>query len=503
MSEATPSQGAAPGGSVARNALHLVLGQVATTALAIVFSATLGRRLGAADFGLFFLVTTTVTFAYVVVEWGQVQFVIREVARQPDRAGLLLGTAMAWRAAGAVPVTLLAILVAWVLGYDGRTLGLLALLMLATLPFFLSQAYGMVFRARERMDLDAQVQVAFKALMLPLAIGALALGGGLGGVIVAQGVAGLVALGLAVLRSRGLSLPPLRVARPAWRELLLGGMPILAIGLAVTVQPYLDVLVLTKLVPPAPVGWYGAARNILGTLIAPATILGTASYPRLSRAALDPPQFRSELRAALRPLLGIGALAGVGTYLFADLAVEIIYGQRGGFGPTADILRVSSPALYLVCIDVLLASAVVAVGRPRALAAAKALNVAVCTALAFLFIPWAQARYGNGGIGLVVAFGASEVMMFAAALWVLPRGTMHQGFVADVARSAAASAATLALFQVLPPLPPVVAVPLCILVFFVAAAAVGLVRGDEIRALKAILARRRTDAASAPPSDAG
>lgn len=490
-----------PGGSVARNAFHLVLGQVATTALAIVFSAALGRRLGAADFGLYFMVTTTATFAYVVVEWGQVQFVVREVACAPGRAGVLLGTAMAWRAAGAVPLTLAALLVAWLLGHDGRTLGLLALLMLATLPFFLSQAYAMVFRARERMDLDAQVQVAFKAVTLALALGALALGTGVGGVIVAQGLAGLAALGLAVARGRGLRLPPIRVAGPAFRELLLGGMPILAIGLAVTVQPYLDVLVLSKLVPPAPVGWYGAARNILGTLVAPATILGTASFPRLSRAAGDQPQLQRELRAALRPLLGVGALAGVGTFLFADLAVEIIYGQRG-FQPAADILRVSSPALYLVCIDVLLASAVVAVGRPKALAAAKAVNVAVCTALALLFIPWAQARHGNGGIGLVIAFGASEAIMFAAAIRLLPRGTFNRGFAADVARSAAASAATLGLFWLLPPVHPVVAIPLCILVFAAAAVGLGLVRRDELRDLGARLARRPARAAPPPPPGA-
>lgn len=493
MTDASQTQGVAPGGSVARNAFHLVLGQVATTALAIVFSAAVGRRLGAADFGLYFLVTTTVTFAYIVVEWGQVQFVVREVARAPERAGVLLGTAMAWRAAGAVPLTGAALLVAWLLGYDGRTVGLLALLMLATLPFFLSQAYGMVFRARERMDLDAQVQVAYKAVTLPLALGALAIGSGVGGVIVAQGLAGLAALGLAVLRSRGLHLPRLQVVRPTFRELLLGGMPILAIGLAVAVQPYIDILVLTKLVPPAPVGWYGAARNILGTLVAPATILGTASYPRLSRAAGDRLELQRELRAALRPLLGIGALAGVGTFLFAGLAVDVIYGRRG-FEPAAEILRVSSPALYLVCIDVLLASAVVAVGRPKALAAAKAVNVVVCTALALAFIPWAQGRYGNGGIGLVLAFGASEAIMFAAALWILPRGTVHRGFAADVARSAAASAATLGLFWLLPPLHPAVGVPLCILAFAAAAAALGLVRREELRQIGAALSRRR-----APP----
>jgi len=48
----------------------LVLGQVTTTALAVVFSAALGRSLGARDFGLYFLITSFATFAYVIVDWA-------------------------------------------------------------------------------------------------------------------------------------------------------------------------------------------------------------------------------------------------------------------------------------------------------------------------------------------------------------------------------------------------------------------------------------------------
>lgn len=483
----------AAGAAIARSAFHLVLGQVATTALAIAFSAAVGRRLGAADFGVFFLVTTMGTFAYVVVEWGQGQLVVREVARRPDRAGVLLGAALALRAAGAVPACALAVLVGWGLGYDGRTLALLALLMATTLPFFLSQAYATVFRARERMDLDAQVSVAFKALALLFALAALALGGRVGGVLLAQGAAGLCAAGLAALRARRLGIPRLRPSADACRELFREGTPILAMSLAITVQPYLDAILLSRLLPPEPVGWYGAARNVMGTLVAPATILGAAAYPRLSRAASDPPSLRLELRTALRPLLGLGALGAVGTYLFADLAVAIIYG-RGGFAPAAAILKVFAPALFLVCIDVLFGSAVLAVGRPKALAVAKTVNVLVCTAAAFALIPWFQRHHGNGGIGLVLAFGASEVIMFAAAIAILPRGTLDRSFGVDLGRSIAAAALTLLLFRWLPPLPPVAGVPLCIAAFAAAASALGLVRRDEVRALSGALSRRRARA---------
>ena len=152
--------------TLARNASYLVAGQVVTTALAIVFSAALGRSLGAEDFGLYYLITVMSTFAYVFVEWGQPFFVIREVATEPLRAGELLGTALALRAGLAFAVAIPAGLIAWALGYGGRTSWLLVLLILAGLPLFLAQGYGMVFRARDQMGRDAAVSVANKVLVL-------------------------------------------------------------------------------------------------------------------------------------------------------------------------------------------------------------------------------------------------------------------------------------------------------------------------------------------------
>ena len=70
---------------IARNAMHLVAGQAATMVLGILFSAMLGRRLGAGDFGLYFLISSFSTFALVLVDWGQQYFGIREVAREPER----------------------------------------------------------------------------------------------------------------------------------------------------------------------------------------------------------------------------------------------------------------------------------------------------------------------------------------------------------------------------------------------------------------------------------
>ena len=80
--------------AIARNAFYLVIGQVSTTALAIVFSAALGRSLGAGDFALYFLISSFATFAYVVVDWGQQFYVIREVARSHRKQSAVSRTSL-------------------------------------------------------------------------------------------------------------------------------------------------------------------------------------------------------------------------------------------------------------------------------------------------------------------------------------------------------------------------------------------------------------------------
>ncbi len=500
MESATLSEGATVGGGsravVARNAFHLVLGQAATTAIAIVLSAALGRSLGASDFGVYYLITTVSTFGYVFVEWGQGLLVIREVARDPARSGSLLGTALATRVAFAAVVAIPSALAARTLGSDSRVPWLAAALILAMLPQSLGQGIGMIFRGHDRMGRDAAVSVLNKALVLCLVLPALKLGTGLPGVVFAQALAGVASLALAARLLRPLGMGPLRVSRATARELLVGGVSIVALTAAISSQPYLDAIILSRLVPPSAVGWYGAARTILGTLIAPATILGTASYPRLARASGDPTVLRREVRAALRPMLWLGALGGTGTYVFAQAAVDLVFGARG-FAPAGTILQFFAPGLFLLFIDILLGTVVYAIGSGTGFAVAKVLSVALAAALDYLLIPVFQARTGNGGIGVMVSFAVSEIVVFAGSVAVLRRRHLLQwSMAADVARALGSASATLLLLEALPPLSLWAGIPLCVAAFSAASLALGLVAPRDLAQLWALA--RRARAAEAP-----
>ena len=488
--------------AVARNAFYLVVGQVTTTALAIVLNAALGRFLGADEFGRYYLIATMATFAYVFAEWGQPTFVIPQVAREPSRAGGMLGTALGLRAGFGILVTALAWLVSWTFGYDARTRWLAVLFILASLPLFLAQGYGMVFRARDQMGHDATVTVAYKALVLSLTLPALLLGTGIPGVILAQAVAGVVAVGIAAALYRRLRATPLRASFETARELLAGGTPILLMTAAVAAQPYLDALILSSLVPAPVVGWFGAARTISGTLTAPAAIVGSAMYPRLARASADTATLRQEVRSALRALLWFGGLAGAGTYLFASTAVAVIYGPER-FGPAATVLEVSSPGLFLVFINMMLTVVIYAIGRGTGFAVAKIASVLVGTGLDILLIPLFQERFGNGGIGVVVAFVLSEFVVLAAAIVVLRRRTLEPAMALDIARALGAVGATLLMFRLIPGVSPWVGVPLCIAGFGAASFALGLIGPRDLALLGTAIWRRRAEAAKTARSDHG
>ena len=481
-------------GSVARNVFYLMLGQVGTTTLAIFLSAALGRNLGARDFGLYFLISSFSTFAYVLADWGQQHYIIREIARRPERGSLLLGTILTLRTAGAILVAVPSGIAAWVLGYDAITCWYTVAFVAVTFPSFLAQSYGLVFRGRDRMDLDARVSVVNKFALLAFALAALLLNGRILGVLIAQALAGLLAFAIATRYYRRLNSGPLRFSPEIAREVVVYGSAFfISIALA-NIQPYIDVVILSKFAPPDVVGWYGAAKNILSTILAPALILGAAAYPRLARSAANRGPFSEDVRAAMRPILWFGALAATGTFLFGDNAVAIIYGKVD-FAPAGIILKVYAPGFFLVFIDVLLGYSLFAIDRVFAMAWAKAASLVVSTALELVLVPMFQAHTGNGGIGVVVAFVTSEFLVFGGAILGLRRGTLGVNFAVDVARALGSAAITLLLFWWIPPLPFLIGIPVCVFAFFLSSVGLGLVRRTDIQLLWTLLRNEKSASA--------
>jgi hypothetical protein len=196
----------------------------------------------------------------------------------------------------------------------------------------------------------------------------------------------------------------------------------------------------------------------------------------------------------------VGVLGGVGTYLFAHVAVGVVYGAEK-FGPSVTILRAFTPGMVLVFIDMMFGTAILAAGRSVQLAVAKILSVIATTALEAFLIPLFQARWGNGGIAVMLSFGGGELLMVAAAIGLMPPGTLDWTIGLDLARALIAGAATLLVMGRFGYLNPFIGVPLCVVLFVLLSIAVGLVKGSDLKSLAALFRRkenRPTDVAPAP-----
>lgn len=468
-------------GGMVRNFLHLGLGQVSTTLLAILLNAALGRVLNPTEFGQYILLMSIATFVYVVVDWGHCALIIRETSRHPDRAGDLHGTALAVRTVSLLTACPIAVAITWVLGYDLTTRLLTGALVLALLPQYLGLSFGWIFRGYERMDLDALQSVIHRLGMLVVSIACLALGGRLPALVIAWSLAGSLTFVVGVAMYRKLRLPALAVTMSTGRELLREGAPIFAMTLTVAIEPFVNANILYKMCSPAVVGWYGVAMNIGGTLIAPATILAMTMYPRLSMVSRDGAEFRRVFETSFRPLLLLAVLGVVGTYLFSDIAVGIIYSMPK-FAPAADNLRAFAPVLLLMYVDILLGTAILAAGKSSRLAIIKITSIVITTGLALVLVPIFQSRFDNGGLGVMYAMVIGESIMLVAAVSLI-REVIGSRAIGDFFRSLAAGAATVLLFQKLPTLNAFIAIPACVLLFAVMALAFGAAKWSDFAML--------------------
>ena len=101
-----------------------------------------------------------------------------------------------------------------------------------------------------------------------------------------------------------------------------------------------------------------------------------------------------------------------------------------------------------------------------------------------------QDHFGNGGIGLVIAFGSTEVLMLIAFIWLLPRGAVGIGALLDSLRVLVAAGVTALIISALPSFTPWLAVPATIALYIGLGLASGLIRKTELEMAANLVLKR-------------
>src|SRR3990172_6496113 len=144
---------------IAKNTSILVLAQIASRALGIVYVAALARYVGAEGIGNISTANALNGLLVLVVGPGLSTLLVRDIAADAKKAGTYLSNMLFLRALLGASFILLVVIVTWVAGYQGDTALIVRAYALVYLIDTLGEILTSVFRAFERMEFDAGSQV--------------------------------------------------------------------------------------------------------------------------------------------------------------------------------------------------------------------------------------------------------------------------------------------------------------------------------------------------------
>jgi O-antigen/teichoic acid export membrane protein len=474
---------------VLRNTLLLVAGQVLGMPLSIVVNAIMARYLGPEDFGYMYLASTFGSFGFLLVVWGQAGTLPAMVAKDQTQAGALIGTGFVWRLVTSFLVYGVIAAGCWLLGYARAFQVALFLVCVGCAISTMMTLILDTVRGFERTDVTAYGQLGWQFLVAVMVIPTLLWGGRLNSVLIAQNVAVAVTLVLVWRAMRLIDVKKYSFDREILKRLLIEGMPFLSLNITMALQPNIDGIFLSKLAPVESVGWYAAARKLIGVLVYPAAALTTALYPTLARLHGENSEgFLSTTRGALRATTVLVVPVALGCALYADIGIRIF--SRESFGPAEADLQVLAIFLFACYFSMVLGSALTAAGRPRGWAVAQFVCVLVSVVADPLLVPWFQTHYGNGGLGICVSTVASEILMVAAGIWLSPRGLFDRVLGRQLLQTVLAGGAMVAAARLLRGITDFVSAPISVGAYVGCLWAVGGLGKEQLQILRGIVKKK-------------
>lgn len=398
---------------MARNAGAIALARLLSSGALFAWQLALGRLLGVFDFGVYGTVGALFAVGVPLASFSMGMIIIRDVAREPQRAGRYLSAALLIQTGLALLAYLGMNAAALALGYSDEVRVFVAV---AGISLFIDLVGNLCFDqliAQEKMIVTSAVDVGHVVLRVGLAGGLLLLGFGLVGVYAATILSGSVrSVMLWTALHRAGVRPQFPLDRAVARLLLVNSAPLALSAFLSLAYQHADKLMTTSLVGEAGTGYLTAAFVIIyGVIELLSTTILIATYPLMSRA------YSSEAGDTVFGFI-VGKLAFFTVIISLPLCLTLtlfaadlttpLFGED--FAPSAAVLRVLIWYCGVTMIANVFAQGLMVQNRQRHLLAMRATGLAVNIALNALLIPTV------GVTGAAVASVAAECLVLGLML---------------------------------------------------------------------------------------
>jgi O-antigen/teichoic acid export membrane protein len=476
---------------IAKNSAVPIMSQLANRAVDLVFAAFALRLLGVTGNGQYAIAVVTWLYLKTISDFGLSVLVTREAAREPERAGELLGSSTLMRilVLGAVaPLALLYITggLAW-FDLSAVSAGAIALLMLSIVPGSYGEAVNSVFNARERMELPAILNIFTNLSRFGLGLAALFAGFGVIGLAVAAVVATTISAGAYHVSLRHLDVRPVWVIRRdqiSWFARV--SWPLLLNALLLNLFFRVDVFVIQAARGDAALGTYDAAYKFVNMLIILPAYFTLAIFPILSRYAVDSAErLLHGFRMASKLMLIIAWPITIATLFLAPVMIRILGGEA--FLPeSSDVLRVIIWFLPLSFVNGVAQYTLIATNQQRTISGAFAIGVGFNFLANLIFVP----IYGYMAAAVITI--ATEFVLFAPLAIAMHRHVGRPGWVELLGRPSLAGLSMGAIAALAIPVAGLVlGLTIASIVFLASLWALGIIGTREMNIARALVGRER------------
>ncbi len=471
---------------LARDSVLAIVFHVAPRFANVLIFIVIGRLAGPDQAGIFSLATTYLLIVTTVMR-GLDDLLIRQVARDPDRAAKYFGNFLLLRIfLSATLYAVLIFIVQHVLNYAATTTAPIVILTISVLPDSLAFVGQSILLGQRRFGAPAAIQGGTNLLKMVVGIFVLLRGGSLMDIAWLWLVGSL--LGMIVLlfvaakqvgwlrRTDWLDFGPLKAH---WRAAL----SFSAITVLTALDSQTDTVLLSVFRGEADVGWYNAATTITFSLLMLAQAYRFAVYPLMTRYAQEAPEKMAMLFRKSIHYMGVIAMPMVaGIFLLAPQIVELVFGAK--FIPTAPVLRVLVVSLLFFFVGEPCNRLMLVKDRQRVLVGLLAVSAPLNVVLNLILIP----RYG--AVGAAFARTISTGVFFTLNFSYILRNLIQSFSLKSLIQPVIGAAVMVVVLVVISPANLLVSIMVGTVTYAIMLYAVNGILPDDIRPLKQALLRR-------------
>ncbi|MEM8856932.1 MAG: flippase [Chloroflexota bacterium] len=410
---------------IVRNASYMMMSQLATWSMTIVFVVIVPRFLGSGNFGQFTLAESIWLIASIVAFFGIETHLTKTIARNPAKLSILYSSSVINTTFNFVITFGGVLLFSWISGYQTAQIQLIALVGIAYYANVISTVSMSVLNGLERLDTVSKTFTLNKAIHTIFAVGALLLGSGLFQYAIAIVCAYLINCVLMVRALYRTHAFKLEFDFATSVDLYKSGLPYFFSGIFAILYKEFDIIIMSWLIQePEQFGFYGTADRLAQTLMFVPTVLITALFPVLSRMHGEGSDLLPiYIGKSFNILLVLSIPIGLGVSVIAEPVILLFYGPE--YIDAAKILEVLGFVVILTYQTTLLGYFLISIDKQNIWTITMAVATVATIPLDLILIPWASS-FGPAGVGGAFAYLFTEGGMVIVGLYLIPKGYINK-----------------------------------------------------------------------------